>query len=339
MDRTTVPLPPSAVLELTYRCNHGCFFCCCPWEAIDGYQENEMAFGEWTGVVDTLLSRGVRSFALTGGEPLTRADLKELIRYIAAKNAPITLISNGRAMDDAFLGFLSGFDVSLCVSVPGIRTFESHTGVNNLKHVLSLFDSDKVHGLETTANITVTKKNLPELYENIALPLIHGAAYILLNRFLPGGRGLRHTEDLLTPEEINEMLDVAEAVLKKADRYGHVGTELPLCVIKDPEKYRHLYVSSLCAAAKEFFVVDPSGYIKVCNHSPKRLCRYTDLGALAGDAYWRSFQTRDYLPEMCRGCEKNAVCDGGCREAAHVYRGRITDPDPLFFPAADQTAR
>ena len=131
-------------------------------------------------------------------------------------------------------------------------------------------------------------------------------------------------------EETNEMLDVAEEVLSKAGRYGHVGTELPLCALKNPDKYSHIWVSSLCAAAKEFCVIDPSGYLKVCNHSPTRICHYTELETLKENAYWNAFQSRTYIPQMCNGCDKRDRCDGGCREAAHVFYGDINDNDPLF---------
>ncbi len=328
-------LPAVAALELTYCCNHQCIFCSCPWEADKGYKDKELTLEEWYVVIDRLIENGVQSFTLTGGEPLTRKDTKEIIKYIASQNSKIVMISNGRAMDDAFLDFLSTYEVTLCISVPGISTFEAHTGVDNIDHVLTLFEKAKRFGLKTTANIAVTKKNLPELYENIALPLIHGAEYVLLNRFLPGGRGLSNTEYLLSLNELNEMLDVAETVLTKADRYGHVGTELPLCAIKDPSKYKHLQISSVCAAAKGFFVVDPSGYLKVCNHSPQRVCHYTQIETISDNPYWQAFQQRSYLPVMCIGCERASACDGGCREAAHVYFGSISDKDPIFENSTD----
>ncbi len=141
----------------------------------------------------------------------------------------------------------------------------------------------------------------------------------MLNRFLPGGRGLSNTEYLLSLEETNKMLDVAETVLAKANRYGHVGTELPLCAIHTSEHYKHLQISSLCAAAKGFFIIDPSGYIKVCNHSPEKICHYTDIKSLDKYEHWNRFTQRDYLPDMCKNCDKTDICDGGCRESAHVF--------------------
>ena len=323
-------LPSVAALELTYRCNHKCLFCSCPWEADEKYLKEELTYSEWTDVIDTLMHNGVSSFTLTGGEPLMRDDIREIIDYILNNGASLNIISNGKRITDDFLDFIAERKVSICISIPGIETFVEHTGVDNVEHVLSLFEKTRSKGIQATANIAVTKKNLPELYENIAYALIKGADYVLLNRFLPGGRGLKNQEYLLSKDETNQMLDIAEEVLSKANKYGHVGTELPLCAINNPDKYKHIRVSNLCSAAKGFCIIDPSGYLKVCNHSPIRICKYNELDNLGNHEYWNSFRQRDYIPNMCKGCDKLDRCDGGCREAAHVYYGKINAPDPIF---------
>lgn len=323
-------LPSVAALELTYRCNHKCLFCSCPWEADEKYLKEELTYSEWTDVIDTLMHNGVSLFTLTGGEPLMRDDIRQIIDYILNNGASLNIISNGRRITDDFLDFIAERKVSICISIPGIETFVEHTGVDNVEHVLSLFEKTRSKGIQATANIAVTKKNLPELYENIAYALIKGADYVLLNRFLPGGRGLKNQEYLLSKDETNQMLDIAEEVLSKANKYGHVGTELPLCAINNPDKYKHIRVSNLCSAAKGFCIIDPSGYLKVCNHSPIRICKYNELDNLENHMYWNSFRQRDYIPNMCKGCDKLDRCDGGCREAAHVYYGEINAPDPIF---------
>ena len=193
MNNTKI-LPDVAALELTYRCNHKCLFCSCPWEADENYVNEELSFSEWTKVIDTLMLNGVTYFTLTGGEPLLRDDVEEIIDYIVSKGATLNIISNGRKVTDEFLDFLAEKNISICFSVPGIETFVEHTGIDNVEHVLSLFEKTKARGIQATANIAVTKKNLPELYENIAYALIKGADYVLLNRFLPGGRGLKNQE-------------------------------------------------------------------------------------------------------------------------------------------------
>lgn len=324
-------LPQILTAELTYRCNHACLFCSCPWENSPAMKEEELSAEEWKRIFAAVRQYGVKQVTFTGGEAILREDFFEILEYARNEDFSIGLISNGKNIDEQFLSRLKKYDVLLSISVPGIETFSKTTGQNNIKHTLEIFDKCRELGIQTVTNIAVTKINFKELYENMALPILHGATYVLLNRFLPGGRGLENTKYLLSIDEINEMFDIAEEVLSRAGIYGHIGTELPYCIIKDPKKYKYLNIASLCAAAKSFFVIDPSGYVKVCNHSPKRLCKWTEIKSLESNEYWKRFVSREYIPEMCRGCEYlNTKCDGGCREAAHVYFGDIADNDPCF---------
>lgn len=324
-------LPEILTAELTYRCNHKCLFCSCPWEKQPEMKEKELSPAEWKEIFAKVKEHGVRQITFTGGEATLREDLFEILDAAQKLEFSLGLISNGKNIDESFLKRIKKYHLLLSISVPGIDTFEQTTGQDNINHTLEIFDQCKEHGIQTVANIAVSKINFSELYENIALPLLHGAEYILLNRFLPGGRGLENTRYLLSVDEINQMFDIAEEVLSRAGVYGHIGTELPFCIIKDPKKYKYLNISSLCAAAKQFFVIDPSGYVKVCNHSPKRLCHWSEIASLSTDKYWNRFTNSDYIPAMCKKCEYlNTRCDGGCREAAHVYWGAVTDKDPCF---------
>lgn len=120
-------LPSTAALELTYRCNHKCIFCSCPWEANNDYKESELSLEEWYRVIDTLIKYGVNGFTLTGGEPLMRDDVYSIMDYILFKGANLNIISNGRKITDEFLDFLAERKISICISVPGIETFSQHT--------------------------------------------------------------------------------------------------------------------------------------------------------------------------------------------------------------------
>ena len=342
-------LPATCVLEMTYKCNHKCLFCSCPWEANNDFQKNkELTFDEWKNCIKLMIEKGVCNIAFTGGEALLRKDLKEIIEfagsciseYIETQNdilvseykpPKLYLISNGELVNDKVLNLCKENDVHLSMSLPGLSTFKFHTQVGNYKKILNNFTKAHELGVSTTVNITVTKKNLFELYETISEAFIAGADSLLLNRFLPGGRGLKHADKLLlTKEEITEMLDIAEEVLKTANRFGSVGTELPRCIV-DISKYTHLKVSTRCSAALQFFVVGPSGFIRTCNHSPIELCHFSEFESLKSNAYWRNFTQKEYIPRACQECSMISECDGGCREAAHVFYGNIESQDPIFI--------
>jgi radical SAM protein with 4Fe4S-binding SPASM domain len=342
-------LPSTCVLEMTYKCNHKCLFCSCPWEADNNnfQKRKEMTLDQWKDCISLMVEKGVCNIAFTGGEALLNKDIYKIIEfassltaeYIETKDGSLVsekkppglyLISNGKMVNDNVLSFCKNNNVNLSMSLPGLNTFKTHTQFGSYKNILKNFTKAKNMGLKTTVNITVTKKNLFELYETISEALLAGADMLLLNRFLPGGRGLKYAKELLlSKEEINQMLDIAEEVLKTANRPGSVGTELPKCII-DTNKYSHLKVSTKCSAAIDFFVIGPSGFIRTCNHSPVELCHYKEFESLKSNPYWKKFTQKDYIPSSCNNCSMLSDCDGGCREAAHVFCGELESKDPVF---------
>ena len=60
-------LPSVAVLELTYRCNHACRFCSCPWFSDMLKPGQEMGIDEWKRLIETYSNVGVSQFSFTGG--------------------------------------------------------------------------------------------------------------------------------------------------------------------------------------------------------------------------------------------------------------------------------
>lgn len=323
-------LPTTAVLEMTYRCNHACLFCSCPWFADRFPVEAEMDVAEWKEVLDDLAARDIRSVGFTGGEPLLKEGLFDIMRHAIGLGLRPHLLSNGRIMSDAVLEFCAEHHVQLSMSLPGLDTFQEHTASDtDPQSILAWIRKSHDLGIATVAGITVTNRNLHELFETIAEALLAGADSILLNRFMPGGRGLAHRDMELNVAQLREMLDTAEEVLSTANRFGHVGTELPLCAI-EPEKYKNLRVGTQCSAATGFFVIDPSGYVRVCNHSEHRLMPWRELDAATEHPYWKRFTEKDFLPAVCHSCEQTSHCDGGCREAAHIVGGELASPDPLL---------
>ncbi len=331
-------IPTSVVLELTYKCNHNCLFCSCPWESkledVEHYDKGtELTVEQWKQVIDRLEQLGVKSISISGGECLMKEGLVDILHYIRKKgnfnaNTDITLISNGRLMNELFLSAFKKYGVHLSLSLPGIETFEEHTGFDGASNVLYWLSRAKQENISTTCNITVTKLNIYELYQTIANALIYGAQTILLNRFLIGGRGLQYAKELsLDKEQINQMLEIAEDLLERTNRVGSLGTELPLCVIKNRQKYKRLHIGTICSAAKDFFVIDPSGEVRVCNHSPKKVGHILKDNIVEDEDYWFKFQTRNYIPKGCVFCKDVNLCDCGCREVANIVYRNLSAQD------------
>ncbi|OFY31977.1 MAG: hypothetical protein A2275_14345 [Bacteroidetes bacterium RIFOXYA12_FULL_35_11] len=302
-------LPATVVFEMTYRCNHSCLFCSCPWEnENDSFKkQKELSVEEWKNVISVLCKMGIMNFAFSGGEPLMKEGIIEIIEYAAScksehietvnntlvsefKTPKLFLLSNGLLMNAEIIALCKKHDIHLSMSLPGFDTFEQHTLRKNREQVLHWFTEAKKAGLSTTVNVTVTRKNLHELYETISMALLAGADSLLMNRFLPGGRGIKYAKELmLEKKDVVEMLDIAEEVLQTANRKGSVGTELPKCIIPEDRNYKQLSIGTRCSAAIEFFVVGPSGYIRTCNHSPIEMNHYTEIEKIKDHPYWKKF--------------------------------------------------
>jgi len=342
-------LPANAVLEMTYRCNHNCIFCSCPWEAPDSRFDRleELSTVQWKSIIAELCSLGIASFAFTGGEALLREDCLDILTYTSSLRVEKTetvdgelithtvspdiyLLSNGFPVSNQVMDSLKKIDVKLSMSLPGLSTFKEHTGFDHADLVLDRFREARKRGIRTTVNSTVTALNIHELRNTISAALLAGAEQLLMNRFLPGGRGLGYAETLsLSTPQVREMLTVADDVLTRAGRQGNLGTEIPLC-ITDGLNLKTLKVGTRCSAAKGFFVIDPSGFVRVCNHSEVRLNHFDTWKDLKNNDYWNTFTMKKYLPDQCWGCSRKLECDGGCREAAHITGGSLRSVDPIL---------
>jgi MoaA/NifB/PqqE/SkfB family radical SAM enzyme len=130
-------LPATAVLEMTYLCNHACIFCSCPWYSARGDFAclPELSVAEWKTIISRLLELGVVDLAFTGGEPLLKEGILEIIEFAAAGEAifietidgelrtrrgppNLHLLSNGRAMTREILELCKRLNIQLSLSLP-----------------------------------------------------------------------------------------------------------------------------------------------------------------------------------------------------------------------------
>jgi len=347
-------LPSKVTLEMTYSCSHSCVFCSCPWYAASrkfGLLPEQSA-EDSKKMIDVLVDEcGVSSITFSGGEPLLNPSLREIALHASKKRAEhfaagpsggatvkilkppsLSIVTNGSPLDEGWLDFLAGVGASVAISLPGLSTYALHTGSPgaDYHHALRMIGESKKRGMMTTASITVTRANFREIYETFAEALLAGADYLLINRFMPGGRGLSYIKELLLDGPMTaEMLATAEDVLKTAGRNGGIGTEIPKCFFHGM-RFERLAARSGCSGALDFFAVDPSGYIRVCTHSDERLVHYSEYKKLSDNATWKSFSKREYLPPECSPCSEKFACNGGCRAAAAITGGSLDCVDPVF---------
>src|SRR6266478_1120374 len=82
-------IPLSAHVDLTYRCNERCVHCYLPHD-----DRGEMTTAEYKDLLDQLADAGVFFLTISGGEPLLRKDLFEIIAHARALSFNVKLKTN-----------------------------------------------------------------------------------------------------------------------------------------------------------------------------------------------------------------------------------------------------
>ena len=93
----SVPRPYALLAELTYRCPLHCPYCSNPTQARNG---RELTTDEWKRVMREAAALGVLQIGFSGGEPLVRRDLGDLVRAAREADLYTNLITSGIGLDD-----------------------------------------------------------------------------------------------------------------------------------------------------------------------------------------------------------------------------------------------
>jgi cyclic pyranopterin phosphate synthase len=145
-------------ISVTDRCNLRCAYCM-PEEPSWFPRDEILSYEEVARLARIFMSRGVRKFRITGGEPLLRRDLPELVRMLADTPGveELSLTTNGLLLDelacDLVEAGLQRINVSLDTLVP--ERFRALTRRDGLDRVLRGLDRARELGLEPVKINTV----------------------------------------------------------------------------------------------------------------------------------------------------------------------------------------
>jgi len=185
---------------VTDECNYRCFFCHIEGDPIGsprplGLGRHSMAPHDYYVVARAARALGIRSFKVTGGEPLVRRDIVEVIRSIkegAGNAVDMSMTTNGyllavyaRALREAGLERIN-------VSLHSLNRerYKAITGVDGLDAVLKGLDEALRVGLKVKVNVTVTKINKDDVWDVISYASSRGFRVQLIE-LQPVNEGLK----------------------------------------------------------------------------------------------------------------------------------------------------
>ncbi|HOX05292.1 MAG TPA: radical SAM protein [Planctomycetota bacterium] len=326
----------SFVFEVTQRCNHDCPHCYNAWKNPVDYPMGELGTAETLAMLGKLLDEtGASLVSLTGGEPMLRPDIYEIVDFLRSRGITVNLITNGGLLDDAAIarlipGKISVFELPL-LSVERAIHDRMSGKAGAFDRSTSAMAELKLRRQRVVGVFVATKLNLATWRETAELAVALGLDGIMFNRFNPGGEGIRNLAMLqASPAELQAALDIAEEMSARYELPISCSIAMPPCLF-DTKRYKRLGFG-FCAAgtARAYYTLDPLGNVRPCNHTPTVLgnIRETTFEAMASSERMRDFcQAR---PAFCGGCKLEMECLGGCKAAAEAATGSAWDCDPFL---------
>lgn len=213
------PSPIAMTFAITYRCQCNCVHCSAGRHIKKGVKE--LTTEEAKKVIDDSQKLGVSILAFTGGEPLLREDLFELISHVDKRKAFPIMFTNGQFLtDDNVQKLVDAGLYSLFVSIDSPNPEEHDalrgmpglykTAINGLKKMKS---KGVMVGISSYATRASTEKGMYKKMHKLAQEV--GAQNVILFDGVPTGNMLKNTSIILTPEQREEIREYSERIFNE----------------------------------------------------------------------------------------------------------------------------
>jgi pyrroloquinoline quinone biosynthesis protein E len=346
----SIPRPYALLAEITHRCPLHCPYCSNPVAASLcegsqrpqrlGYSNDELTADEWKRVIREAAALGVLQIGFSGGEPLARRDLEELVQ--AAREAKLysNLITSGIGLDQDRIRALrsAGLD-SLQLSFQSDESSLADDIAGATAHQRKLEIAAKIRdaGIPLSLNFVIHRQNIDRLPQMIDLAEALGAKRVeLANVQFYGWAFLNRAALLPTRQQVVHAKEFATAA--KARLAGKMDMFYVL-----PDYYEARPKPCLNGWGQRYLTVNPTGDVLPCPiaSSAIRNLRFENIRTHELDWIWSDsesfnrFRGTEWMPEPCRSCPQKEIDFGGCRCQAALLTENAANTDPVceFSPS------
>jgi AdoMet-dependent heme synthase len=324
--------------NVTRECNLKCSHCYI--NAAGKKLENELTTQEGKRLIDQICQVSSPLLILSGGEPLLRKDIYELIRYGSNKGLKMGLGSNGSLIDDKVARKLkeagiATVSISLDSHIPEQHDdFRGVTG--SWDKAIQAIKALRQNNILVQVNTTLTQQNYNQIDDIMSLAESLGVENYHLFFLVPTGRGTKMAD--ISPEKYEEMITKTFAKVGR-----HKLNVRPSCA---PQFMRIAKGMGLdmrqwvrgCMAGSHYCRIYPNGDVTPCPYLPIKLgnIREKSFKEIWTNAdMLKALRNPDSLKGKCGVCDYKVLC-GGCRARAYGlssdfidYCGDLHEPTEL----------
>src|ERR1700722_8954645 len=299
--------PLALIAELTHRCPLHCVYCSNPLEMTA--RAEELSTEIWSRVFREAAKLGVLQADLTGGEPLARTDILELIRAARAASLYVNLITSGMPMDEAGLAHLQ-------LSFQGAREQTAQEISNTKSHAqkLRVLEWLKKVRVAVTLNFVIHRRNIDQIEEMLQIAESSSATRIEFANVQYYGWAFANRENLLpTKAQLDRSLEVIKSA--EARLRGKIRIESVV-----PDYYAKYPKPCMGGWGRKLMLIAPNGDALPC-HAAKIIpnLHFANVKQSSLREIWESspafqkFRGQDWMQEPCKPCGRRTLDFGGCR--------------------------
>jgi len=301
---------------------------------MQGRNGDELTTDEWRRVILEAAALGVLQIGFSGGEPLGRRDLVELVRAAREANLYTNLITSGIGLDDERVHLLrdAGLDsVQLSFQSDESDLSDEIAGARAHQHKLDAAAKIRAAGIPLSLNFVIHRRNIDGLPQMIELAETLGAERVeLANVQFYGWAFLNRAALLPTCEQVTRAQEIATAA--KARLAGNIDIFYVL-----PDYYETRPKPCLNGWGQRYLTVNPIGDVLPCPTASSAIpdLTFENVRARSLDWIWREsesfnrFRGTEWMPEPCRSCPQREIDFGGCRCQAALLTGNAANTDPV----------
>lgn len=326
-----IPQPLWLLCELTYACPLQCPYCSNPLEMAK--VQSELATDDWIRVLREARKMGATQLGFSGGEPLTRTDLEELIAEARQLGFYTNLITSGVGMDEKRIkafkeAGLDHIQVSFQASSEELNNFIA--GTNAFEHKKEMARLVKKYGYPMVLCFVLHRKNEEQIRDILELSIALEADYVELATTQYYGWAYHNREQLLpTRAQLAHAEEVAREYQEKMKGKMKIYYVIPDYFEDRPKK-------CMDGWGKVFLTITPDGTALPC-HAARQLpgLEFPNVKDSSVDWIWNDspdfnkFRGLDWMKEPCRSCPEKEKDLGGCRCQAYMLTGDAANADPV----------
>jgi PqqA peptide cyclase len=328
--------PFGLLAELTYACPLHCPYCSNPVN-LAAYRD-ELTTGEWRRVLAEAADLGVLQVHLSGGEPLLRRDLEDLVRCASDLGLYTNLITSALGFSARRAEALraAGLDhVQISVQADEAALSDRLAGTPSFRRKLRAARHVKELGWPLTLNVVLHARNIDRIGQLLILAEELAVDRVELANTQYYGWALRN-RDVLLPGA--DQLRRAEAVVRDARERLAERMEIIYVI---PDYYSRYPKPCMDGWGRRQLTVVPNGDVLPCPTAhelplPRASVREHPLAWIwERSPLFQRFRGTAWMPEPCRSCERRELDFGGCRCQAFQLTGDASRADPVCHLSPD----